>query len=220
MDSSALNIIKIAVTGGAGSGKTLVCNRLKELGANVISSDALAREAVAKDSPGHRNIVDYFGEKILLKNGTLNRQMLRRMIINDDTARLALERIIHPEITNLIMQKVAQAAQVGDSLVLLEIPLLFELGMEKQFDAVVVISTDRELRIKRLMHRDDVTRDEAEKLINVQMPEEMKAEQAQFVVTNNGSKEQLIMSVDLLYKNILKMNKKVLKSLDSQNLMI
>ena len=112
------------------------------------------------------------------------------------------------------------AAQAGHALVQLEIPLLFELGMESQFDAVIVISTDRELRIKRLMLRDQVTRDEAEKLISVQMPEAIKAQRAQFVVPNNGSKKQLIMSVDRLYKNILKMSKKDLKSLDSQEIMI
>ena len=118
------------------------------------------------------------------------------------------------------MLKVSQAQQAGDSMVLLEIPLLFELGMEDQFDAVIVISTDRSLRIKRLMDRDSVAQSEAEKLINVQTPDEVKVEQAQFVLKNNGTKKQLIKSVDMLYKNILKMNKKDLKCLDRPKIMI
>lgn len=121
METSPLDIIKAAVTGGAGSGKTFVCNRLKALGANVVSSDAVAREAVVKDSPAYINIVNYFGKKVLLSDGNLNRQMLRRIIINNDTDRLALEKIIHPEITKKMMLKVSQARQAGDSIVLLEI---------------------------------------------------------------------------------------------------
>ncbi len=220
METSESNIIKVAVTGGAGSGKTLVCNHLKKLGANVISSDALAREAVSQNSPAYKNIVNYFGKRVLLSDGNLNRQMLRRIIINNDTDRLTLEKIIHPEITKKMMLKVTQAKQADDPMVLLEIPLLFELGMEDQFDTVVMISTERKLRIKRLMDRDNVTRNEAEKLINVQMPDEVKVERAQFVLTNNGSKKQLITSVDILYKNILKMNKKNFKPLDSRKIMI
>jgi dephospho-CoA kinase len=220
METSESNTIKVAVTGGAGSGKTLVCNHLKKLGANVISSDALAREAVSQNSPAYKNIVNYFGKRVLLSDGNLNRQMLRRIIINNDTDRLTLEKIIHPEITKKMMLKVTQAKQADDPMVLLEIPLLFELGMEDQFDTVVMISTERKLRIKRLMNRDNVTRNEAEKLINVQMPDEVKVERAQFVLTNNGSKKQLITSVDILYKNILKMNKKNFKPLDSRKIMI
>jgi len=92
--------------------------------------------------------------------------------------------------------------------------------MENQFNTVIMISTERKLRIKRLMNRDNVTRNEAEKLINVQMPDEVKVERAQFVLTNNGSKKQLTNSVDILYKNIQKMNKKNLKPLDSHKIMI
>jgi len=220
MGKTALNIIKVAVTGGAGSGKTFVCDRLKELGAKVISSDALAREAVAKGSPAYKHIANHFGEKILLNNGNLNRQMLRRMIINDDAARRSLETFIHPEITKLMMRKVAHAEKDGERMVLVEGPLLFELGMEDQFNAVIVISAHHKLRVKRLMDRDNVTRREAEELINVQMPDKEKVERARFVVLNNGSKNQLIKSVDLLHKNIVKISKKELKSLDSGKIMI
>ena len=194
-------ILKVAVTGGAGSGKTTVCNRLKELGVKVISSDALAKEAVAQGSLAHENIVNYFGEKVLLSDGNLNRQVLRRIIIKNDIARLALERFIHPEISRLMHLKIAQAGQDGDPVLLVEVPLLFELGMAEQFDVVVVVSANHELRVKRLMERDNVSRDEAEDLINVQMPDAEKVKRAGFVLTNDGSKYQLIRSVDLLFNN-------------------
>lgn len=214
MDERILKVLKVAVTGGAGSGKTTVCNRLKELGVKVISSDALAKEAVAQGSLAHEKIVNYFGKKVLLNDGNLNRQELRSIIINDDVARLALERFIHPEISRLMHLRIAQAEQDGDPVLLVEVPLLFELGMAEQFDVVIVVSADHELRVKRLMDRDNVSRDEAEDLINVQMPQAEKVERAEFVLANDCSKDQLIRSVDLLFNNFfqkyLKMNRKPL----------
>lgn len=214
MDERILKVLKVAVTGGAGSGKTTVCNRLKELGVKVISSDALAKEAVAQGSLAHEKIVNYFGKKVLLSDGNLNRQELRSIIINDDVARLALERFIHPEISRLMHLRIAQAEQDGDPVLLVEVPLLFELGMAEQFDVVIVVSADHELRVKRLMNRDNVSRDEAEDLINVQMPQAEKVERAEFVLANDCSKDQLIRSVDLLFNNFfqkyLKMNRKPL----------
>jgi len=214
MDERILKVLKVAVTGGAGSGKTTVCNRLKELGVKVISSDALAKEAVAQGSLAHEKIVNYFGKKVLLSDGNLNRQELRSIIINDDVARLALERFIHPEISRLMHLRIAQAEQDGDPVLLVEVPLLFELGMAEQFDVVIVVSADHELRVKRLMDRDNVSRDEAEDLINVQMPQAEKVERAEFVLANDCSKDLLIRSVDLLFNNFfqkyLKMNRKPL----------
>ena len=207
-------VFKVAVTGGAGSGKSSVCNRLKELGITIISSDALAREAVAPGSTAHKKILNYFGEKVVLSDGKLNRQMLRRMIVTDGAARRSLEQFIHPEITKLMQRKMAQAEQNGDRVVAVEIPLLFELGMEKQFDIVVVVSADPKVRVKRLMDRDNVFREDAEELLNVQMPDQEKVKRGGFVLSNNGSAEQLISSVDRFYEKYLKNAEKGSKVLD------
>jgi len=207
-------VFKVAVTGGAGSGKSFVCKRLKELGITIISSDALAREAVAPGTAAHEKILNYFGKKVMLSDGKLNRQMLRRMIVNDDKARRSLERFIHPEISKLMQRKMAQAQQNGDRVVAVEVPLLFELGMEKQFDLIVVVRADPNLRIKRLMDRDKVSREDAEELLNVQMPDSEKVKRGGFVLLNNGSTEQLISSVNRLYEKFLKNMEKPLKVLD------
>jgi dephospho-CoA kinase len=212
-------VFKVAVTGGAGSGKSSVCNRLKELGITIISSDALAREAVAPGSTAHKKILNYFGEKVVLSDGKLNRQMLRRIIVNDGAARRSLERFIHPEITKLMQRKMAQAEQNGDRVVAVEIPLLFELGMEKQFDIVVVVSADPKVRVKRLMDRDNVFREDAEELLNVQMPDQEKVKRGGFILSNNGSAKQLISSVDRFYEKYLKNTEKGSKVLDSQDTM-
>jgi dephospho-CoA kinase len=200
MDTTTTDTLKIAVTGGAGSGKTSVCNRLKELGLKVISSDTLARKVVAPGGAAYQKIVQHFGKKILLPDGHLNRHKLRQIIINDDASRAALERCIHPEITKLVQLNIAQAQQDGERFVLIEVPLLFELGIQDQFDIVLMISAARELRIQRLMERDNVTRNEAEDLINVQLPDDEKEKQADFIIKNNGSMDQLIRSVDRFYQ--------------------
>jgi len=208
MDKTRTKVLKVAVTGGAGSGKTSVCNRLKELGIKTISSDAMAREAVAPNSTAHKKIVDFFGETVLLSDGTLNRKMLRRMIVNDDVARLTLERIVHPEISNLIQEKIASAEKKCFDIVVVEVPLLFELSMQEQFDWIILVSAGHELRVKRLMARDNISRDEAENLLHVQMPDKDKIGRADFVLSNEGSRVRLVEAVDFLYEKSLKPYKK------------
>ena len=208
MNKTKIKILKIAVTGGAGSGKTSVCNRLKELGVKVISADEMAREAVAPGSKALTKIIRFFGEKVVLSDGTLNRKILRRMITDDDDARFNLERFLHHEITELIQKNVVCAEKEGCQIVVIEVPLLFELDMKERFDRVVVVSADKELRVKRLMVRDQTSRDAAENLINVQMPDEEKVDRADYVVWNESSMEKLVESVDVLFKNLTKVTKR------------
>jgi dephospho-CoA kinase len=207
MNKTKQKVLKVAVTGGAGSGKTSVCNRLKELGVKVISADEMAREAVAPGSEALTKIIRFFGEKVVLSDGTLNRKILRRMITDDD-ARLTLERFLHHEITKLIHKNVVCAEKEGCRIVAIEVPLLFELDMKERFNWVVVVSADQELRIKRLMERDQTSRDAAKDLINVQMPDEEKIGRADYVVWNEGSMEKLVESVDVLFKNLTKITKR------------
>jgi len=215
MNETNKKIFKVAVTGGAGSGKTSVCNRLKELGVKVISADEMAKEAVAPGSEALTKIIRYFGGTVLLADGTLNRKELRRMITDDDDARLTLERFLHHEITKLIHKNVVCAEKEGCRMVVIEVPLLFELDMKGRFDWVVVVSADKELRVKRLMERDQTSRDAAEDLINVQMPDKEKIDRADYVVWNEGSMEKLVESVDVLFKNLTKITKRQ-KALDTK----
>ena len=207
MNKTKIKVLKVAVTGGAGSGKTSVCNRLKELGVKVISADEMAREAVAPGSEALTKIIRFFGERVVLSDGTLNRKILRRMITDDD-ARLTLERVLHHEITKLIQKNVACAEKEGCRIVVIEVPLLFELDMKERFDRVVVVIADKELRVNRLMERDQTSRDAAKDLINVQMPDEEKIGRADHVVWNEGSMEKLVESVDVLFKNLTKITKR------------
>jgi dephospho-CoA kinase len=195
-------MFKIAVTGGAGSGKTFVCSRLKAHGLEVISADAMAKEAVVPGSAALKKIAGVFGEKILLPDGSLNRKMLRQIITEDDTARKSLESILHHEISTLILKRVVQLEKEGCPMVVVEVPLLFELGLQDQYDRVIVVSAGKESKIKRLMERDNISRDSAENLINLQMPDRKKVKGADYVVRNDGSEEDLVRSVEVLFNDL------------------
>jgi dephospho-CoA kinase len=208
-------MVKIAVTGGAGSGKTSVCSRLKALGLIVISADDAAKEAVVPGSAALQKITGIFGEKILLPDGSLNRKMLRQIIMDDNAARKTLESILHHEISKLILKNLVQLEKEGRPMVVIEVPLLFELDLQDQYDRVIVVSASRESRIQRLMERDHISRESAEKLINLQMPEGKKIKGADYVVRNEGCEEDLKGSVDVLFKKLTDtVNKQ--KALDRQ----
>ncbi|MCK4620432.1 MAG: dephospho-CoA kinase [Desulfobacterales bacterium] len=204
--------IKVAVTGNAGSGKTSVCNILKKMGAQVVFSDVIAREVVSPGTPAYKNIINFFGKGVLKENGFLNRKMLRSIIANDDSARKTLEEIVHPEIIKFIQLKMNKAEKDVKRFVFVEIPLLFELCLEYLFDLVITVSADYELRIERLMCRDKVSRYDAESLFSLQMPEEEKIKRAELVIKNNGSIEQLIKSVEVLYSELIRKYEKSIES--------
>ena len=196
--------IRVAVTGGVASGKTSVCNIIKKMGARVVFSDVITREVISHGTPAYKNIINFFGKGVLEKNGSINRRMLRSIIINDYSARKALEEIVHPEIIKLIQLTMNRAEKDVKRFIFVEIPLLFELSLEDLFNVIITVSADRELRIKRLMCRDKVSRYDAESLFSIQMPEEEKVQRAEFVIKNNGSIEQLMKSVELLYRELMK----------------
>ncbi|MDD3081906.1 MAG: dephospho-CoA kinase [Desulfobacterales bacterium] len=197
MNTSA---VTIAVTGGAGSGKSLVCNRFRDLGAAVIDCDELAREAVAPGSSAYQRIVAYFGKSVVCADGALNRRQLRRKIVSDNSARSALNGFVHPEIIRLMQERMAHAETAGNEMIVVEVPLLFELGLEDRFDAVIVVSVSTEAQLQRLADRDHISLDQARALTDTQMPDAQKRRKAMFLIENNGSVEDLIRAVDAVYK--------------------
>ena len=194
--------LKISVTGGAGSGKSSVCSRFKELGAWVISADELARKVVRPGSSGFEKIVEHFGQAILQSVGTLNRRKMREVMLSDETARKDLERLIHPEILDQMNLEIRKAVKAAHRLIIVEVPLLFELNMADEFDHVVMVSADSDIKVKRLMDRDRVSETDARALVAVQLPDELKEKQSDHVIRNNKSLKDLITAVDDLYSRL------------------
>jgi dephospho-CoA kinase len=197
----AKRTIKIAVTGGAGSGKSTVCNILKQLGVIVFDADKFARNIVQKDTTAYHKIIEYFGKQVIEKNGQLNRPLLREIITADHQAKSILEKIVHPEIILLMKEKLFDAQKTGRNIAI-EVPLLFELGLENLFDLTVMVYSTNEDKIKRLEIRDRITRQNASDLIELQMADQEKINRSNFVIHNNVSKEQLEKDVKKLYEKI------------------
>ncbi len=204
-------MLKIAVTGGAASGKSIVCESFGRLGAHVISMDALAREAVRPESPVLAAVVDHFGQGVLFPDGNLDRRKLRRIITGDPEARKTLERLTHPEILRLFEKEVAAIESCHkDAVVVVEVPLLIELGIQGQFDVVVLVEASSDLQKRRLMARDGSSCREAEALLDIQMPSERKRAYAHYIVENLSSVQEVEMAVAEIYNKITKASGKSL----------
>ncbi len=189
-------MIRIAVTGGAGSGKTAFCKGLKARGVYTISADELAREAVAPGSAAHARIVASFGKGVLRENGALDRKALRRIILADAGRRKILEDIVHKEVVARMRERMADAEKQGAPAAAAEAPLLFEIGLQEGFDATVAVTARDAVKIDRIVRRDGASRADAAALLKIQMPDAEKIRRADYVIENEGSLEALGAAAD------------------------
>jgi dephospho-CoA kinase len=187
-------VMQIGLSGGIASGKSSVAARLAQLGATIIDSDVLAREAVAPGTPGLAAVVARFGPGVLDQNGTLDRPALGRVVFADPAARADLEAIIHP-VVRARADELCAAVPAGGVAVQV-IPLLVEVGLADAFDLVVVIDVDPEIQLSRLRRRDAITEAEAQARVAAQASRERRLAAADVVIANNGNPEELVAAVD------------------------
>lgn len=195
--------LTVGVTGGAGSGKTTVCSLLRQSGFPVISTDRIAREVVSPGSAVLRAVVERFGDRILKPDGTLDRSLLREIMVNDPYQKQILEDILHPAILKRMQDGIHEARRKLRPIVVVEVPLLFELDLADAFDCIVMVHTDRKRKIDRIVLRDDVRRQSAEALVDTQLPDRQKIEHSDIIIENNGSPEALKKSVHALVRTLL-----------------
>jgi dephospho-CoA kinase len=198
--------LTIAVTGSAGSGKSIVCEQLARRGGQLIDADQVARDVVKPGTEGLGKIIDYFGGTVLTGDGVLDRAALRRRILSDADDRRVLEAMLHPVIIAEMEARMKAAHDEGYAFVVAEVPLLFETGMASRFDKVVLVKADRHIKVRRLTQRDNVSEEDAKRLLDIQIPDDKKEEQSDFVIENNGTLDELIKYVDRLYEMIYFIN--------------
>ena len=177
----------IGLTGGIACGKSNVSETLRDLGAVIIDGDVLSRELTAPGGEALPAIRARFGETVFHEDGTLNRRGLGAMIFGNDEARMALDHIMQPLLWALIHRRMEGARAAGSAVCVLDMPLLYEAGLDALCDTVWCVYIPEETQIERLMARDGFTREEALSRLRSQMPAKEKAEKAQVVIDTSGS---------------------------------
>ena len=188
----------VALTGGIGAGKSLAAQYFSDLGARVVDADQLARVAIERGSEGFDEVILRFGEKIM-RDGDIDRKALAEIIFSDPQAKEDLEAIIHPRVRELFAEVVSDL-QPGEVLIY-EIPLLAESGSAKNFDLVITVEADLELRKERLRKR-GMFISEIERRIAAQATREARQALADFVIINDGDEDQLLRAVENLWEEL------------------
>ncbi|MBI9090898.1 MAG: dephospho-CoA kinase [Desulfobacterium sp.] len=191
--------LKIGVTGCAGSGKSLVCKRFSQLGLRVVSCDEIARQVVEPGAKAHGQLVALFGKGMVGDDGNLDREKLRDLIIGSPVDRERLEGVVQPAI---VAEMLRQLEGAGDLLVVAEVPLLFELGLDPYFDVTVTVAAPRGMLVERISARDGVDSRSARSLLDMQMSQQDKVDGADHVIWNSTGVDSLYRAVDKLYSTI------------------
>jgi dephospho-CoA kinase len=195
-------MLKIALTGGPGSGKSTVARMFRDLGAEIIDADQVAHEVVAKGRPAWEELRRAFGPEYFQEDGTLNRAKMAELVFGDPEARRKLNAMVHPRVTQEIARRLQELAAQGVRLVLVEVPLLYEVGLEKNYDLVIVVDAGEDEQIERLTARDGRPRGEALGIVQAQWPLDAKKARADFVVNNRNSLEHTRKQVKKLWQRL------------------
>lgn len=201
-------MLTVGLTGGIATGKDTVAKMFQELGGHIVDFDQLSRELVEPGKPAWREIVEAFGQEILKADETLDRAKLASIIFDDEDKRRLLERIIHPRVGMESDRRISDIKERDPhAIIFLVVPLLIEVGMHKLVDRVVLVYAPMNLQIKRLMERDGLPPEEAQKRINAQMPTDEKLAFAHFVINNSGSLDETKKQVEKVMKELVELEK-------------
>ena len=189
-------MINIAITGGIASGKSMASEYLKNLGYTVIDADEMAREMTGPGGKAMPYIIEHFGREFINEDGSLNRIAMRDLVFNNP-AKLSL---LEAGTTNVVLADIEkikkEREKAGDKVIFYDIPLLYEKNQQDKYDAVWVVTAERDIRKHRLVERDAMDDNMAELIMGAQEEEEKKIEDADFVIYNNGDLAELYRSID------------------------
>jgi dephospho-CoA kinase len=193
-------MLLVGLTGGIGSGKSTVARLLAERGAAVLDADSFAREALRTGSTGFDAVVARFGDGLIGPDGELDRGALAAIVFADEAARHDLESIVHPEVRRRIAEGISANAET-DTVVVLESPLLIETGADRDCDVVVVVAAPAEAQIDRLISA-GMSETDARARMAAQSTLEEKAAQADVVLDNEGTLDELEAQMDTLWADL------------------
>jgi len=196
-------MLKVALTGGIGCGKSTVCDLFSKKNIPIIDTDIIARELVEPGQPALLKIINYFGSDILFNDSSLNRKALAKKIFNNNKKKLHLESILHPKIKKRVQEKISQ---LNSSYVIIAIPLLIETNQQSHYDRVLVIDCDEQQQIERTLNRDKRDFNEIKSIINSQASRVQRTAIADDIIKNTGDLISLKNNVDQLHIKYIKMS--------------
>ena len=184
-------MLLVGLTGGIASGKNLVAQVFKDLGAHIIDADRIVHDLLKPGRDVRQEVVDYFGKDILLPDTRIDRGKLGEIVFNDEEKRAWLNRCIHPQVFSAYTAQVEHIRnQQPGAIIVFDAVLLIETGYHRNMDRTVVVYAEQEQQIKRLSSRDGFTREQALARIRCQMPLGEKRSHADYVIDNTGAREQ------------------------------
>src|SRR5229473_1873574 len=191
----------VGLTGGVGSGKSTVAEMMRELGAQVVDADEATHAVYEPGSPGFDAVVREFGAEFV-EGGRIDRSRLGELVFHDDDARRRLNSIVHPLVRDWLAQRTAEAAERGAEVVVQDVPLLFENGLERLFSTVVLVYAPEEVQVERLVSGRGYTPERARAMIAAQMPIENKRGLAHHVINNSGTREDTLAQVKAVWNEL------------------
>jgi len=196
-------MLKVGLTGSIAVGKSFVLGALKELGCHVLDADEVAREVVKPGTAGLRAVVEAFGDEILRADGTLDRSKLGSIVFTDENKRRQINSILHPFIITAQDEELRRLEREDpQGIAVVDAALMIESGAYKRFDKLIVVHCDPEIQLQRLMKRDKLSREDAERRINSQMPQEEKKRYADFLIDTSGPFESTRQQVELAFHEL------------------
>lgn len=191
----------VGLTGGIASGKSTVSNYFREFGAEVLDADVVAKELSEKEE-NVAKIIEIFGNEILDENGNISRKKMRERAFLEKDKLKQLNELLHPQVIEVFKNKRENTKE--DEIVIFDIPLLFEAGMESLCDTVIVVYISKRVQLERMMKRDRHGIDLAERIIESQMSMSDKIDKADIIINNNCILEDLKNNVNVVYYNLQK----------------
>ncbi|MET3210246.1 UNVERIFIED_CONTAM: dephospho-CoA kinase [Paenibacillus sp. PvR008] len=193
--------MNIGLTGGIATGKSTVSALLVAKGALLIDADAIAREVMLPGHPVLAAVIQHFGQAVMDSDGTLHRKKLGEIVFGDPVQRQALNDITHPAIREEMRTRMeSYEREHPDKLVLADIPLLYESGLESLYDEIMVVYVPRDVQLQRLMLRDGLTEEQAGLRLSAQMDIEQKRSLADIVIDNSGTQAETKQQIDQFWQ--------------------
>lgn len=198
------NVYVVGITGGIGCGKSMAAAYLAELGAIHIDADGISRALTARDGAALEQIRRIFGDSVFSEDGSLNRRALGDLVFSDPAAKRALEGVIHPLVQRIAMDKIEESGKNGARVAVLNVPLLFETGMDVLCDETWTLTVPADVQLARVMERDGLTREQAISRIESQMAMEDRNARATRVINSDRPIEKTRSELNQLYQQLIR----------------